>query len=420
MRSRQSYLLIVGLLGGALSPAGAAFKSTDLRTLSASATVGGSNIIIHAATLPSQALFGTNLVVPVTLESTSGPINPNNLQVDIVYQLLDSSGTSALTTPTIVHIPFIAGPANGSTLKGTAIIPRAELAAIQQGGRVTYVFQAQQTGTGAGTMLNNSGAPASPIANITALARLPSPFVTSIRDPWCEAVSPEGSVVSASNLANSAGQTAVSLPRGAVSSPGTLCIHVENPDALASGPGGSKAAAVYTITLQNTSLAAPAQLVLSYPADLNGRVLDLGSDPGTLGIYWLDESNVNGQWRALSRATLDSTLHTLTGTTGHFSTFGLFPAGDNGSAGLRPAERIITPNNDGHNDYAHFSGVDDVKIFDIRGRRIRDISTPLPACNNTICWDGRDDSGQVVESGVYIYQFTSNGERVSGVIGVAK
>ena len=30
------------------------------------------------------------------------------------------------------------------------------------------------------------------------------------------------------------------------------------------------------------------------------------------------------------------------------------------------------------------------------------------------------DRGRVVESGVYLYQFTSQGERVSGVIGVGK
>ena len=67
-------------------------------------------------------------------------------------------------------------------------------------------------------------------------------------------------------------------------------------------------------------------------------------------------------------------------------------------------------------------GQDDVHLFDVKGRRVRHITAPTAACEipNTFCWDGKDDSGKIVESGVYIYQYTSQGERVSGVIAVAK
>ena len=54
-----------------------------------------------------------------------------------------------------------------------------------------------------------------------------------------------------------------------------------------------------------------------------------------------------------------------------------------------------------------------VEIFDITGHRIRTMVDPFE-------WNGRDDSGKVVESGVYIYQYKVDGERVSGLIGVAK
>ena len=33
-----------------------------------------------------------------------------------------------------------------------------------------------------------------------------------------------------------------------------------------------------------------------------------------------------------------------------------------------------------------------------------------------LLWDGRDDSGNVVESGVYIYQYKVDGQRISGLI----
>ena len=83
-------------------------------------------------------------------------------------------------------------------------------------------------------------------------------------------------------------------------------------------------------------------------------------------------------------------------------------------------ERIITPNGDGINDVAHFSGLVDgdiVHIFDVRGRRVRTINA---STNSPTQWDGRNDGGSIVDSGVYIYQYESQGSRVSGVIVVAK
>jgi flagellar hook assembly protein FlgD len=54
-----------------------------------------------------------------------------------------------------------------------------------------------------------------------------------------------------------------------------------------------------------------------------------------------------------------------------------------------------------------------VKIYDITGRLIRTIE-------NTDRWDGRDDDGNIVESGIYIYQFKKAGQRISGTIIVVK
>jgi gliding motility-associated-like protein len=401
---------------GAHAPAWGAFSSKGTVTLGASVLVTGTgtSLTIQATPLPGQALFGKNLAIPLTITGATGPINPNNLRVEIVYQLLDANG-AVLNPPTPVPVQFIPGQATGNTLQGIAVVARSNLMPIQNGGSVAYVFQAKQGG--AGTMLN-SGGPAPAPANITSLTTLPSPFVTAIRDPWCQSIGPAGARVAPPDLSATDGRTGVILPQGAVSSAGTLCIHVQSPNGLPPGPGGSPAAAIYTITIDNaTVLNGTAQLVLSYPSDLTGKVLDLNADPSSLGIYWLNQASLNGEWQPLSRATLDTTLHTLTGTTAHFSTFALFPAGAIGSADLRPAQRIITPNGDGINDTVTFSGLaagDEVKIFDVRGRRIRSLSGPNPV------WDGKDDSGKIVESGVYVYQYTVSGDRVSGVILVAK
>jgi hypothetical protein len=157
---------------------------------------------------------------------------------------------------------------------------------------------------------------------------------------------------------------------------------------------------------------------LSYPSDANGKVLNFNVNAGDLAIYSLGQggdSLSDQQWYLLSRPQVDTTLHTVTGATPHFSTFALFAGSSDSNAALRPPQRIITPNGDPFNAKAIFgSGIDEVKIFDIRGRRVRTIPGPAPQ------WDGTGDDGAIVESGVYIYQYTAQGDRVSGVIMVAK
>lgn len=55
----------------------------------------------------------------------------------------------------------------------------------------------------------------------------------------------------------------------------------------------------------------------------------------------------------------------------------------------------------------------EIKIFTIRGRCIRTI-------NDVREWDGRGDNGQLVEGGLYIYQITADGQRVSGTVVLIK
>lgn len=389
-----------------------AFLSRGTVALTMSVTIGqngGSTpLTITADPLPAQALFGKNMMVPVTITSNGAPIVLANLRVDVVYQLVDASG-AALGPIISVPIQFIPSTNNGTTLQGTAVVNRSDLAPVQAGGTIRYVFRARQ---GASDSVLGSGGMSQVPAGGNVLA---SPFQTSIVDQFCSPVTPAGARVSAPDLAARDGRTAVTFQAGALSQPGTLCIRAENDSLMPAGPLGARAAAIYSIQLNGATLTQPAEIVLSYPADLNGKVAGSGADPKTLGIYWLDDTRLSGDWRVLSRSNLDTTLHTLTGQTGHFSVFGLFPAGAIGSPQLRPAERIVTPNGDGINDRVTFgSGIDDVKIFDVRGRRVKTIAGPAPI------WDGTDDSGAIVESGVYVYQYMASGERVSGVIGVAK
>jgi hypothetical protein len=47
----------------------------------------------------------------------------------------------------------------------------------------------------------------------------------------------------------------------------------------------------------------------------------------------------------------------------------------------------------------------DLSIYDVSGRRIRTlVSRPLPRTRHTVEWDGRDDNGVIVSTGVYFYR----------------
>lgn len=54
-----------------------------------------------------------------------------------------------------------------------------------------------------------------------------------------------------------------------------------------------------------------------------------------------------------------------------------------------------------------------IRIYTVRGRLIRTIT-------DTTEWDGRTDSGQLVEGGLYLYQIEAEGKRASGTVVVIK
>ena len=125
------------------------------------------------------------------------------------------------------------------------------------------------------------------------------------------------------------------------------------------------------------------------------------------------------EWRQIG-GTVDPATNTMLVRVSGLNWVALIQAAPRTPASRIPGEKVISPNGDGHNDTAHFyfeDRTDDVKvdIYDATGREIRTFYTA-----STMDWDGRDDGGKIVESGVYIYQFSVDGQRVSGVIAVAK
>ena len=91
--------------------------------------------------------------------------------------------------------------------------------------------------------------------------------------------------------------------------------------------------------------------------------------------------------------------------------------------------KIFTPNGDGTNDtfqliFENPSGsiLSQKKIYDLTGAEVADFqvngdetSTPV-----TLIWNGRNQSGSIVRSGVYIYQVQAEGKVINGTVVVAR
>ena len=208
------------------------------------------------------------------------------------------------------------------------------------------------------------------------------------------------------------------IPAGALESEIEITFSQKDPADVPAGfgvAGSVNPLAVYEILPENIEFNLPYNLTLLY-FDLSGEVKEDGTPitEGELKILWWD----GFEWRLVG-GTVNSDLNTVTTSLDHNTLFAVFPALINELTHC-PRQRIITPaSQDGINDYASFDGLTDtdnvsIKIYDVTGRKVRTIEiAPYQ-------WDGRNDDSDIVESGVYIYQYEYNGKKVSGVIVVAK
>ena len=94
--------------------------------------------------------------------------------------------------------------------------------------------------------------------------------------------------------------------------------------------------------------------------------------------------------------------------------------------GVRP--KIITPNGDNTNDLLFFEFVNPksepvtITIRNLSGGLIKTISTNNSSLisNGYVSWDGRDEAGEIVLPGVYIYQIECGGKLFNGTLVVAR
>jgi len=223
------------------------------------------------------------------------------------------------------------------------------------------------------------------------------------------------------------GEVIVDIPEGALS--GNTKITIKQITDLSripgySGTGDWQPVAIYNFTQEGVRFKKPVTMTLLYfdldndgrPEDWKGKEMEFNESQ--LACYWWDGIT----WRPVG-GKVDSDRNITTIKVSHFSYYGLFKTRPMGISEYRPKERIITPAYaDGENDVAYFSGLSGqtatIRIYDITGKKIRTID------GEPYEWDGKDGDGNIVESGVYIYQFKANvdGKKrlVSGTIAVAK
>lgn len=214
-------------------------------------------------------------------------------------------------------------------------------------------------------------------------------------------------------------QTIVDIPAGALDSPADVSIGELDPADDAIPPGNypaltKKPVAVYRFEPSGIIFKKPVKLSLLFPdTDRDGTVDGTTYNTADLKVMWWD----GFEWRVLGTGIDQKSSQAVTWTK-HFSLYAIFPVAALTDDDYRPKEKIITPASlDGYNDFAVFGaiGADDVvNIFDVNGRRIRQLK------NDNTLWDGKDDNGRTVESGLYVYQIKVGGKIINGTIVVAK
>jgi len=217
------------------------------------------------------------------------------------------------------------------------------------------------------------------------------------------------------------GETSIEIPKGALSETTEITIEEIDPNSPSIPDGYSPCLTKRPHTAYKFS---PEGLTFKKPVKINLLYLDINNDgkldgsdyseTDDISIFWLDKIQ---KWRVVGGKS-NTDLNTISAKISHFSIFAVFPRKILTASDYRPKEKIITPYGD--NRKIHFDGLagidTEIKIYDIRGRKIKTIKdAPYE-------WDATDDSNNIVESGVYIYQFRAGteGKIISGTIAVAK
>ena len=209
----------------------------------------------------------------------------------------------------------------------------------------------------------------------------------------------------------------ITIPEGALSEDTNITISQNN---NAPQLNNRDAVSVYDFAPSPLVFNKPVTIIFSYADSTGDGLVDNlpegYNNANNLRVYYL-----NGNKWDLTGGIVNTINKTIEFTTTHFSTYGVFYTVLNKDS-YKPNYRILTPNGDGYNDKIIFPNLDninvEIKIFDVNGRKVRDIK------QRPYEWDGKDNFGKTLESGVYIYQFktkvNNKDEFINGTLAIAK
>lgn len=419
-----------------------AFTSTQKRSVTAGAFVGGTPLklfikhtplssgspVTKKAIILGEAGDEPPLTPPpyesrLTTESEFGPVEDRQIRITVRFRFVTRDQALGLDpAPDSTDLPVIEGP--DPIAFAFEITPSSFVAA---GNVLQYRIIADRV-----KLINGV---------LTPVSRVTAPPITSLStESWTTVdVQANASQVFGSDGGRlilidgnpADGETQIDIPAGLFATPTSLSI-VEEPLNGASIPAGSQQLAaaafpgglaqpfaVYRVNI-DPPLRGFLQFSLLYPDFEYPRGQDGQIDGTTIPEQKSAIVGWDGfAWRRLGGAN-NFKKNTLTIKSKFFNYLAIVPALPLSSEDRRPLEKTITPNGDGINDEVFFSFGDlseniKVEIFDMSGHRVKTIMSAT-----SLTWDGRNDSGEIVESGVYIYQYRVDGKLTSGLIAVAK
>ncbi|MBI2119906.1 MAG: T9SS type A sorting domain-containing protein [Elusimicrobia bacterium] len=177
------------------------------------------------------------------------------------------------------------------------------------------------------------------------------------------------------------------------------------------------------------------EVQLRYTQGTSGSPLPVSSvlrafpgSPRDVGIFWHNGVEFVKFGGAVNEAKGTVSIKTSK-PTGKFQVRQVLRATEFTLTQLTP-RKIFTPNGDGVNDEIILflenpkeSTISQAKIYDIGGAEVADFEQGFVANNQgivSLTWNGRDHSGVIVRSGIYIYQVQAEGKVINGTIVVAR
>ncbi|MDI6794668.1 MAG: gliding motility-associated C-terminal domain-containing protein [bacterium] len=204
------------------------------------------------------------------------------------------------------------------------------------------------------------------------------------------------------------------LPAGALDCDGNGIVRISRPDQIPLGENPAKIYIEIELSSCQSQLNGPAFISISYPDEDDNGIVD--------GTFILEENlKVNfwdgAEWIELPTS-VDTENNIATGTTTHFSIFGLFGVQAPDLSDVVVYPNPFRPDKDGTVKFLNLTENVKIRIYNVAGELVsarKDITTGAAG------WDGRNDHGRAVVSGIYIYLITDkNGGKKTGKVALIR